>query len=60
MCATYLLGNHVYRILNPGVGNDGEHRSIDDANAFHAVHPEARVHNSIGAVLAQPTSSTRV
>lgn len=57
---SYLLSNHVNRVLDAAVRNDWDDGGISNAEVLDAVNTEARVNNTLLDVLRQACSTTRV
>lgn len=57
---TDLLGNHVDRVLDAAVGDDGDDGCVDDSKAVNSKDLELGVNNTLLDRLAQSCGTTRV
>lgn len=57
---TYLLADHVHRVLDPTVRNHRDDRRICDAEVAHSVHAELRVNHTLMDTLGETGSTAWV
>jgi hypothetical protein len=57
---TYLFTNHVHRVLDAAVGNNGDDRGVSDAQVADAVDAELLVDDALVDVLGETGGSAGV